>query len=76
MTLFYSKRSGDIQTFCSGIQDMNFFDENKKDYEIIWDFLIVDKDNFVLENIKLFKVDIYTKELVYTAQLTNKYRII
>ena len=31
MTLFYSKRTGEIQTFCTGIQDMNFFGDNKED---------------------------------------------
>lgn len=63
MTLFYSKRTGEIQTFCTGVQDMNFFGENKLDYELIWDFLVLDYDQRVLSNFNMFVVDIDTKKL-------------
>lgn len=73
MTLFYSKRSGDIQTFCSGIQDMNFFGENKEDYEIIWDFINVPLDEDIIKNTYKYKIE--DGEIVLKPIQMNKYRI-
>lgn len=56
MTIFYSKQTGEIKASCGGIQDMNFFSENKIDYEIIYDFIVVDKDEYMMNNLNLFKV--------------------
>jgi hypothetical protein len=56
MTLYYSKRTGEITAYSTGIQDMNFFGGNKEDYEIIWDFIVLEKDNYVLENRDKFKI--------------------
>ncbi|WP_326514148.1 hypothetical protein [Clostridium intestinale] len=56
MTLYYSKRTGEITAFSTGIQDMSFFGDNKEDYEIIWDFIVLEKDTYVLENRDKFKV--------------------
>lgn len=56
MTIFYSKQTGEIKSALAGIQDMNFFGNNKVDFEIIYDFLVVDKDNYVIENLQLFNV--------------------
>ncbi|SHH55969.1 hypothetical protein [Clostridium intestinale] len=56
MTLYYSKRTGEITTLSTGIQDMNFFGDNKEDYEIIWDFIVLEKDNYVLGNKDKFKI--------------------
>ena len=63
MTLFYSKRTGEIQTFCTGVQDMNLFDDNKEDYEVIWDFIITDYNNKILNNKEMFCVDLNSKTL-------------
>ena len=51
MTIFYSKRTGEIQTFCTGVQDMSLFSKNADDYSIIWDYVVVYYDNFVIKNI-------------------------
>lgn len=63
MTLFYSKKSGEIQTFCTGVQDMNFFGENKDDYTVIWDFLVVDYNDKVLNNLSMFLIDLNSKRI-------------
>lgn len=63
MTLFYSKKSGEIQTFCTGVQDMNFFGENKDDYTVIWDFLVVDYNDKVLNNLSMFVIDLDSKSI-------------
>lgn len=57
MTLFYSKQSGDIKRYCTGMQDMNFFSSDKGDYELIYGFIVMDKDQRVLDNVSLFYVD-------------------
>lgn len=56
MTLFFSRQSGEIKASCGGIQDMNFFAENKIDYEIIYNYVVMDKDEYVLNNINKFKI--------------------
>lgn len=63
ITLFYSKRTGEIQTFCTGIQDMNFFGDNKVDYEIIWDFIVIDYNDKILNNKDMFIIDTNTTQI-------------
>lgn len=63
MTLYYSKRTGEIQTFCTGSQNMNLFSTNKQDYELIWDFLVLDYNDKVLNNLSMFAIDLDTKVL-------------
>lgn len=57
MTLFYSKQTGDIKGYTSGITDMGYFGEDEIDMEIIYDFVVVDLDNYVLDNINQFKIE-------------------
>lgn len=67
MTVFYSKQTGDIKSIAGGIQTMDFFADNKVDYEIIYGFIVVEKDNYVMENMNNFRVinrDIKLKEKI------------
>lgn len=57
MTVFYSKQTGEIKAICYGIQDMNYFGDNRVDFEIIYDFIIVEKDEYVFNNMMSFKVE-------------------
>lgn len=50
LTIFYNKRTGTIKELCSGIQDMSWFGEEKEDYELIFDYIVVDFDSYILEN--------------------------
>lgn len=56
MTLFYSKQTSEIKSYATGIQDMNYFGINKIDFEIIYDFIVVERDEYVISNLDLFKV--------------------
>lgn len=56
MTIFYSKRTGDIKNYVTGITDMGYYGEDEEDYSIIFDYTVVDKDDYVLGNIDQFKV--------------------
>lgn len=57
MTLFYSKQTKEIKCVVTGIQDINYFGENKVDFEIIYDYLVIDNDDYIFDNIHLFKVE-------------------
>ena len=57
MTLFYSKRTGEIKAYTTGITDFGYFGEDAEDMEIIYDFVVVDLDNYVLGNINQFKIE-------------------
>ena len=76
MTIFFNKRTGKIMQISTGIQDMNAFGDEKEDFELIWDFIVVEKDTFVMSNTDQFLVNIETKELIYTPLIdTSKYRM-
>ena len=68
MTIFYSKRTGEIQTFCTGVQDMSLFFFFFYDYSSIWDYVVVIYDNFVIKNIYSFVVNTETKELSFVSK--------
>lgn len=50
LTIFYNKRTGTIKELCSGEQDMSWFGDEAQDYELIYDFITVDFDGFILQN--------------------------
>lgn len=56
MTLFYMKRTGDIVNKATGIQDMKFYSDFEEDYNKIIDFVVLAKDEYVLNNIEKFKI--------------------
>lgn len=56
MTLFYMKRTGDIVNKATGIQDMKFYSDFEEDYKLIIDFIVLPKDEYVLDNIERFKI--------------------
>ena len=57
MTIFYMKSDGSIVNFSTGIQDMNFYGEHKEDYSKIYDCIVVDFDDYVMNNLKDFYVN-------------------
>lgn len=56
MTLFYSKSTGEIKGFTSGTTDMGYFGEDTEDMSIIYNFIVVDRDDYVLDNVEQFKI--------------------
>lgn len=56
LTVFYNKRTGSIKELCSGEQNMEWFGEEKEDYEQIFDFITVDHDEYILQNFINFHV--------------------
>lgn len=74
MTIFYFKSNGDIYSACTGTQDINiFFGEHSNDLKLILDSVVLTNDDYVLRNIRQFKIDI-TKtpvELVMLPQANN-----
>lgn len=75
MTLYYSKSSGDIKAFCTGIQDMSFFGSDSEDYSIIWDFVVLPLDNNVLDNFKNFTINLTTKQLEIKSSAVPQYPV-
>lgn len=57
MTLFYSKNTGEITQYITGIADMNIYGNNKLDFEIIWDYVVVDRDSYVTNNLNKFYIN-------------------
>lgn len=74
MTIYFYKRTGVIAEFQTGINDMKTFGEHKQEYELIMDFIVIEKDDFFLSHSRDFKIDVDTKELIYLAPY-QKYKI-
>ena len=64
MTLFYLKRTGAIKGFCTGVQSMDFYGDEKQDYELIMDCIVIPYNEFLIDNRQYFKV--INGELVFT----------
>lgn len=56
LTIFFNKRTGTIKEICGGEQSMEWFGDEKEDYELILDFIIVEFDQFILANFNRFNV--------------------
>jgi hypothetical protein len=63
MTVFFSKRTGEIMSVASGIQDMNMFGLHKEDMQVICDCLQFPMDMNVIQNYQNFNINLDTKEL-------------
>ena len=57
MTIFFNKRTGGIKIIAPGIQTMSVFGEEKQDYELIYDFIALEFDRYVLENSGSFYIN-------------------
>lgn len=56
ITLYYSKSTGKIKNFATGIHDMRFYGDDIDDYSKIYDFIVVDYDKFIENNFNNFTV--------------------
>lgn len=75
MTLYYRKKTGDIMSYCTGVQDMSFFGQTQEDYELIWGYVVVDRDDYVLSNTSQFKINLETKQLEIKQEAISQYPI-
>lgn len=55
ITLFYSKNTNKIKLYCTGEQTMDYFGEDKVDFN--YDFIVVDYDDFIVNNLDKFTVE-------------------
>ena len=58
MTIFYSKSTGEVKCACSGIQDFKMYGIDAEDFSIIWAFIVMDIDNYVIQNSNKFIIDL------------------
>ena len=71
LTVFYSLNTGKVKCYCGGIQDMNYFGEDKEDYN--YDYIVVDYDNFIIRNFENIKV--VDKTLIFEQVNAIKYKL-
>ena len=71
MTIFYMKSDGSIVNFSTGIQNMDFYGKHKEDYSKIYDFLVVDFDDYVMNNLKDFYVNTEENKLKLKQNLSK-----
>lgn len=73
MTIFYYRRTGVIYSYGTGIQSFESFGQHAEEYELILDYMVVPKDRFILDNMKMFVVDVENKTLIYNQEIMAKY---
>lgn len=56
LTLFYLKKNGNIKGFCSGIQSLDYFGEDKEIYSKIFECIVVDYDTKIINNLDNYRV--------------------
>ena len=72
ITLFYSLSTGKIKQYCTGVQSMDYFGEDKEDYN--YGVLVVENDSYITQNLDKFIVE--NGELVMISQsIPSKYKI-
>lgn len=54
MTIFFRKSTGDLTDVIQDEQTMDMYGELKTDYELIYSFVVVDFDEYVMKNSRLF----------------------
>lgn len=76
MTIYYRKANGEIKQLMSGVNDMSVFGEEQEDFGLIWDYIVVEYDEYVRDNVRHFYVDVETKSLVFNApKIPSKYTL-
>ena len=76
MTIYYSKSSGIVKRVASGIQDMSMFGVEAEDYSVIWSFIVLPIDNYVIQNPDKFIMDVSTATPVLSLKEANVYPVI
>ena len=72
ITLFYSLSTGKIKQYCTGVQSMDYFGEDKNDYN--YGVLVIENDSYITQNLDKFIVE--NGELVMISQsIPSKYKI-
>nr|DAF76779.1 MAG TPA: hypothetical protein [Caudoviricetes sp.] len=57
MTVFYKLRNNEIDAICTGEQSLKFYaDLEEEDSKLIYGYIIVDLDMYVLRNKRLFEL--------------------
>ena len=56
LTIFYNKRTGTIKEICGGKQTMDWFGDEKQDYKLIIDYIVVEFDQYIIANLESFNV--------------------
>lgn len=64
MTIYYSKRTGAIKSYATGLQDMSTYGDSQEDMEIIYDYIQTTKNDNFINNWRSYKIDTATKQLV------------
>lgn len=68
MTIFYSKSRGEIKGVFTGIQDMSVYGKDEEDFSIIWAFVVLDIDNYVIQNANKFIMNLAGEQPVLSIK--------
>jgi len=76
MTVYYSKSSGIVKRVASGIQDMSMFGVEEEDYSVIWNFIVLAIDNYVIQNPDKFIMNLSSANPVLSLKEATIYPVI
>ena len=73
MTIYYRRSNGEIKMISDGIHDMSIFGAEQSDYELIWDYLVLDKIQEMKDYPHLFLINIKTNQVELKQNLSKVY---
>lgn len=73
MTIFFGKETGNIRDYAPGRQDLNYYGDEASDFN--YDFIVVEKDEYILNNLDKFMVQNKKLVLKPTDPQLSKYEV-
>ncbi|MCU7195557.1 hypothetical protein [Turicibacter sanguinis] len=74
MTIYYRKCNGEIKMISDGIHDMSIFGDERSDYELIWDCLVIDKVQEIKAYPNLFFINHEMHQVEVKQNLAKVYK--
>lgn len=71
MTIYFRKSTGVIDSMVAEICDMSWYGSLQNEYELTHDCIVIDYDEYVVNNLMMFKVE--DKKLKLKNNDLNKY---
>lgn len=76
ITFYFNKRTGDIKQYCTGVQDMSIYGNEQQDFELIYGFIVVDRDvetNKVMRSRGEYIINLTTREIEW--KMVSKFKV-
>lgn len=75
MTAYFRRANGEIKHIIPGIQDMSLFGDEQDDYKLIWEYIVLPRDEYAIKNKDKFIINLETKQLMIKKSEVLEYPV-